>query len=131
MFISYWELIHHLTFCYHIISYFHLRHSFYLFFFWVRGSGKFLKNTDSKVLICGKSGLQGYQPILGCMTGTIFLFLCLIIEDLFEAVLFKSVFQHLCPTPAQVTNKAIKTDQSCDSFPCPSHNTCLRYLSGI
>lgn len=65
------------------------------------------------------------------MTGIIFIFLCLNIEDLFEVVLLQSVFQHLSPTPAQVSNKAVETDESCGYFPCSSHNKCRRYMAAI
>lgn len=45
--------------------------------------------------------------------------------------LFKSVFQHFSPTPAQVINKQQKKIKAPGYFPHSSDSKCLRSLSGI
>lgn len=119
--------------CHHAVSCFHLQHTLYFVFICTRGPGR-LKKKKFQTLKCWFVGNLDYRKtssIPGLKTGTIFMFLCLNIEDLLEVVLFKSVFQQLSPTPAQVTNKTAGTDPSCVYFPCSSHNKCLRYLPRI
>lgn len=131
MLINYWGLIHWLTLCYHTASCFHLQLTLNLVFIWTRGPGK-LKNLQTlKCWFVGNLDYRKSSSLPAPMTGTIFMFLCLNIEHLFEIVRFKSVFQHLSPTPAQVTDQTAETNPSCGYFPCSPCNECLGYLSGI
>lgn len=117
--------------CHHKVSCFHFPLTLYLVFIFTRGPGRFKKFQTLKCWFVGNLDYRKTSSMPGLKTGTIFMFLCLNIEDLFEVVLFKNVFQHLSPTPAQVTNKTEDTNSSCCYFPCSSHNKCLRYLSRI
>lgn len=100
MFISYWGLIYRLDICYY--SFLFLFTTYLLLrFYWVRGPGR-LKKIKVQILkfwFVGNLDYRKTNPISSPMTTIIFMFVCLNIEDLFEVVLFQSVFQHFSSTP--------------------------------